>query len=341
MARASWVAGGALVIACVCFFGLREPQFPEVRSFPGQPSVVSEVALSADGSRALSTSAGYMGPGGPDGAIRVWDTGAPEPRHVLDRAHDGRAFAISADGKRAVSVGPNDLRHWDLDAGKSLRAIPVPSPWAVALSPDGKRALTGGWDWTVRLFDLESGAELKAFRTHASHVLSVAFSPDGTRAASGTWGTAQFKLEDRDLPGADVQVWELATGQEVARLKGHRGNVTQLVFAPDGQRLLSATGYHDFSARLWDIAAAREIARVEPGWSFCAVGFTLDGKRALALDQYFEPGLWDVATGALLGRAGRRHAQHVESGAFAAGMRHALTGDRASTMRLWALPSRY
>jgi WD40 repeat protein len=57
---------------------------------------------------------------------------------------------------------------------------------AVAISPDGRRALTGGDDQTVRLWDLDSKKELARFTGHTAAVLTVALSPDGLRAASGS-----------------------------------------------------------------------------------------------------------------------------------------------------------
>ena len=59
---------------------------------------------------------------------------------------------------------------------------------AVAVSPDGRHALSGSGDTTVRLWDVESGQELRRFAGHSGSVTSVAFSSDGRRALSGGWG---------------------------------------------------------------------------------------------------------------------------------------------------------
>jgi WD40 repeat protein len=51
---------------------------------------------------------------------------------------------------------------------------------------DGKRALSASHDQTVRLWDLETGKELKRFFGHTNHVWPVAISRDGRYALSGS-----------------------------------------------------------------------------------------------------------------------------------------------------------
>ena len=63
---------------------------------------------------------------------------------------------------------------------------------AVALSPDGTRALTGSWDNTARLWRTDTGAPVGAPLRHDDIVTAVAFSPDGTRALTATQWWAHF-----------------------------------------------------------------------------------------------------------------------------------------------------
>ena len=83
-----------------------------------------------------------------------------------------------------------------------------------ALSPDGKLALSGGVDGTVKLWEAASGQELKSFVGHRGSVLSVAFSPDGKFALSG------------DSHGT-IKLWELANGRESRSFVSHSGRCLQ------------------------------------------------------------------------------------------------------------------
>src|SRR5262249_42465206 len=94
---------------------------------------------------------------------------------------------------------------------------------AVAISPDGKYALSGpvcytSKDSAARLWDVRTGKELRRFVGHTGGVYSVAFSPDGKRA----------------LTGGDqvIRLWDVATGKELKRFEGHDAQVYDAVFSP-------------------------------------------------------------------------------------------------------------
>jgi WD40 repeat protein len=112
----------------------------------------------------------------------------------------------------------------------------------VCFSPDGKRLLSAAPDNTLRLWDVETGKEVKRIASNAYAVqqrgtpICAAFSPDGARIASGS--------EDDNF----LRFWDAATGKLVRAFETP-ARVRSVAFFPDGKRI--ATAGEDGIARVW------------------------------------------------------------------------------------------
>jgi mono/diheme cytochrome c family protein len=190
----------------------------------------------------------------------------------------------------------------------------------VAFSPDGRVALSGSEDRTVRLWDLATGRQRQCFSGHPEGVLAVAFAPDGRRALSGG--------RDRS-----VRLWDVASGKELRHLEGHTDRVTCVACAPDGRRLLS--GSWDGTVRLWDADSGAQLLQlVGEGERVGCVTFSPDGGRILAGDHAGTLCLWDAGTGQELRRL-VGHTREVYAAAFGPDGRRILSGGNDGTVRLW------
>ena len=109
--------------------------------------------------------------------------GVRDHRPLRGHTDEVRSVAFFPGGGRALSAGAGSdktLRLWDLGSGKELHCFKGHDAAATstAVSPDGRRALSGATDRTMRLWDVEAKKELRRFE-HREWVESVAFSPDG------------------------------------------------------------------------------------------------------------------------------------------------------------------
>ncbi len=195
---------------------------------------------------------------------------------------------------------------------------------AVALSPDGRQAVSASQDNLVRLWDIPTGLLLRTFNTQNAGTDAVAFLPDGKRIL---------------VAGTDNQlmIWDIAAGRVVTIMDGHSAEVTSAVLAADGQRVLS--GSKDKTVRLWDAVTSLPIKSFD-GYpaEVLAVALSSDGRLVLAGGADKTLKLWDVETGKLL-KSFEGHADAVTSVAFSPDNQKALSASKDKTLKLWDVAS--
>jgi WD40 repeat protein len=153
---------------------------------------------------------------------------------------------------------------------------------AVAVTRDGRRALTGGAeDGDVRLWDLSTGACLHVLDA-GRRVAAVAMASDGTVGLSGGGDPAP-------------SVWDLLDGARLRSLTGHAAPVTAVAATPDGR--LGLSGSVDGTLRLWDLASGACLRLVQGDrLGVNAVALTADGHRVLSAGRTLQ--VADLAGGA-------------------------------------------
>jgi WD40 repeat protein len=193
---------------------------------------------------------------------------------------------------------------------------------AVALTADGRQAVSASSDDTIKLWDLETGQEIRTLAGHTGSVNAVALTPDGRTALSASF--------DHTL-----KLWDLDSGKEIRTLTGHTGWVNAVALAPDGRTALSAS--KDETLKCWDLASGRELRTLvgHTGPVF-AVALAPDGLTALSTSEDCTLKLWDLHTGLVL-RTFEEHSDSVTAVALAPDGRTALSASDDRTLKLWDL----
>jgi small GTP-binding protein len=199
----------------------------------------------------------------------------------------------------------------------------TPSIFSMSFSPDGRYALTGSADNTLRFWEMASGRALSVLRGHASAVYDVAFSPDGRHGLSGS-------------ADGTVRLWNLEGGLTVHALTGHDADVLSVTFSPDGHRLLSGSG--DATVRLWEAESGKQLCLLQGTTMVFSVAFSPDARCALAGYGDGTVRLWDLGSGRAM-QTLEGHDARVLSVAFSPDGQHVLSGSADSTVRLWDLDS--
>ena len=89
----------------------------------------------------------------------------------------------------------------------------------IAVTPDGARVISAGFDYSLMLWDLAASRRPKRLEGHEAAVAAVAVFPDGRHAVSGS-------------DDGTVGYWDLATGGPIARWHGHQGKVAAVAGSP-------------------------------------------------------------------------------------------------------------
>jgi WD40 repeat protein/uncharacterized protein YjbI with pentapeptide repeats/MinD-like ATPase involved in chromosome partitioning or flagellar assembly len=153
----------------------------------------------------------------------------------------------------------------------------------VAFSPDSRTIASGGWDFTVKLWDAITGKELRTLKGHSEVVTSITFAPDSHTIASASWDET-------------VKLWDAETGKELHTLGGHSEGVTSVTFSPDNRTI--ASGSADKTVKLWDVKTGKELRTLKGHSDGIASVVFSPGSRAIAsasADKTVK--LWDTETG--------------------------------------------
>jgi WD40 repeat protein/serine/threonine protein kinase len=245
--------------------------------------------------------------------------------HRAYEAGDGAALA------QHLSNCPSDLRSWEWRyfkrlADTSLNTLEghTDTVDAVAVSPDGRLIASGGWDYTLRLWDRDTGNELRTLQSDG-FVEQISFSPDGRFVACA------------GRNGVGAHVWNTSTGERVERCSLPSNHA--VAYSPDGARI-AAGGYHHEPLRVWDTETGRllrewpDVKRIRP----LGIAWSPDSKTIATARSDGTLILLDAESGQVV-RSFAGHTLDVKRVAFSPDGRFLASTSYDTTLRIWSVES--
>jgi WD40 repeat protein len=200
-----------------------------------------------------------------DGQVEIRNTETRESRPLKVSDRMLGLVALAPDGRTLVTGGfGQSLRCWDWRNGTNSAL--ESEPYRVVFSPDGRTLATFQRGDMIELWDM-------ATRTRRTNLVSdaelrlestPAFSPNGSVLA---------------LICADdtVRLWNTATGRTLGTCTGHKQAVSSVAFAPDGKTL--ATASEDSTLKFWNVATQQELLTIRRlGGALRTLLFSPDGR---------------------------------------------------------------
>lgn len=203
-----------------------------ITSFLAHENYVLALKFTADGTILIS--------GGMDSVIKLWTTADWSLiRPVKAHANSVHTMAMAAD-ESFLATGSTDctVKIWSFPQMELLYTVQDRKKTVadVSISPDGQQVAAASYGGRVAIWTSEA-KPVVAFAASTKNLTSTAFAPDGKLlAVSGL--------------GDDIGVWQLADGELVTRLQGHKTAVGSLRFIDQGRTLVSL-GYEK-AVRFWD-----------------------------------------------------------------------------------------
>lgn len=307
-----------------------------IREITGHEGAVLNVVFSPDGSRIASSAADATIADDPedtvDRTVRVWDTqtgeqiGFHNPNSGFVRALDFSptgttlTYAVwdstNSGTVRVYSILDEAVGEGGVIGDELQRFVAHTTPiTAVAFSADGSQIASVAWDRTVRIWDVDQGAEVDSFVGFGDRVLSMAYSPDGQSLALGVGNIGNNQYSGTDTSNSQtVWLWDVQNRVQIDAYRGHPNWVWTADISPDGTLVASGGGPLRFPAnfdrdeavrasqlastlvRVWNLETQETVAELPVHVNTVdSVKFHPDGVHLLTSAWDSQIVLWDYA----------------------------------------------
>lgn len=274
--------------------------------------------------------------------LRVWDIAAGSKPASLPRySQPVHHVASSRDGTSVVTL--SDLQPcalWDGDSGRvrhtheSQHDNGYPMRFSdAALTADGRMAVVSSARNSLLTIDT-SGGEIREMRGHELSIQRVCVGPCDRLAVSGDHDHTGTGSDNRNHLSS-VNVWAIASGRWLRRLRGPHAGIRDLAPLPDGRRIVSCDGDH---IHVWDWAEGKSVGVIRGRqWAARWLEAGPDGTLVATMGESPWVHVWDLSAGRCVAVLEVGQRDDVMDMAFTPDGRRLLVGSRLGTIQVCEL----
>ena len=213
--------------------------------------------------------------------------------------------------------------------------------YSALFSPDGKKIVTASYDHTAKIWDAATGKLLVDIKGHQSLITYAQFSPacpDDPNGGKKIVTTAAVSLSRNFFD--TTKIWDAATGNLLAEIKGNRNWDYSSQFSPDGKKIINVSANR--TSKVFDVLTGNILFDLQGHASFAfSAQYSPDGKKFVQLTFDRTTKIWDAATGIILAVL-KGHSASIFSAQFSPacpddpiGGKKIVTASRDSTAKIW------
>jgi WD40 repeat protein len=254
--------------------------------------------------------------------VKIWDVKNGRELRSITPTEIPMEAEFTTDGRSIVIIGMGHIALWDVQSGNNLRdltASPVNTFTPPVVRPGQMPTMPNMADISAMVTNTLGTVSAG---TMGQSVTSAAFTGDGRILATGgvesksniDFAAMMNSAMQRPKKGAKppdpadmmkdfkieavghVQFWDVASGRQIAAIKGHGRGVSKVAFSRDGKLL--ASGATDSTIKIWDAATQKELRTLSGHTAAIeSIDFSPDGRLLASASDDGSTFIWDTKTG--------------------------------------------